>query len=347
MPFTRRLRPAPLLGLLLLAAPAAAAEKGAWWELTSEMEMAGMPFAMPATTFKTCMPEADWKRPPEGKQDKNCTVKDVKVSGNTMRWRVSCTGEEPMEGDGEMTRTGDSLTSRTHIKSRQGEMNVKMRGKRVGGACDPEEQRRELEAKADRYREQGRQAQAQADASMAQMCENGIQEMQAAAVLGPAAFCKDPAKKDAFCARVRTQAGYSKLMAQGEMEKASKGAVPGPQAVAKACALDLAAVQKGLCAEAAKAESLAFLAASCPVEAKVIGKRECAGRDYTALRGSKYRDFCARLAGDRMQAGDDEEAQPVRNAKKKKDKKAEEEKQDDEEGAVDKGKKLLKGVLGF
>lgn len=345
MPTARRLHPATLLGLLLLAAPAAAAEKGAWWELTSEMEMAGMPFAMPATTFKTCMPEADWKKPPEGKQDKNCTVKDVKVSGNTMRWKVSCTGEEPMEGDGEMTRTGDSLTSRTHIKSRQGEMNVKMRGKRVGGPCDPEEQRREMEAKAEKYREQGRQVQAQADASMAQACENGIKEMQGAAILGPAAFCKDPAKKDAFCARARTQAGFLKLTAQGEMEKASKGAVPGPQAVAKACGLDLAAVQKDLCAEAAKGESLTFLAASCPAEAKVIGKRECAGRDYTALRASKYRDFCARLAGERMQAGDDEEPQPVKKAKKKKDKK--EEQPEDEEGAVDKGKKLLKGVLGF
>jgi hypothetical protein len=329
---TPRLLFAPLLGLLL-AAPAAAAEKGTWWEMTTEMEMVGMPFAMPATTFKVCQPDGDWSRPPEGKQDQNCTVRDVKRTGNSMKWKVTCTGEEPMEGEGEMTRTADTLSGRTRITSRQGEMNMKMKGKRVGGACDPEALRKETEAKVEQYKAQGQQLQAQADANQARQCDDAIREMQVAAIAGSYTLCKDPAKKAAFCARARTEEGFGKLMVQAEMEKASAGAVPGPKAAAKACQLDLAAVQQELCAGAAKRESLGFLGAWCPAEAKVIARRECAGRGYTAMQGSKYRDFCGRFAGEQLDA----EAKPAPEKKKEK-------KEDD---ATEQGKKLLKGVFGF
>ena len=333
---THRPRLATLAAALVLAAPAAAAEKGSWWEMTTEMEMAGMPFAMPAATVKVCQPEGDWKRPPAGKQEKDCVMKDVKVSGNTMTWRMVCTGEMAMEGDGEMTRTADAFSGRTRVKSAQGEMNMKMRGKRVGGACDPEEERRKMEAQAGKYKAQAEKAQAQAEAAQAQQCDTALREMQAVAFIGAYPTCKEPSQKAAYCARARTLEGYAKLMEQAEMEKASGGAMPGPKAAAKACGLDLAALPKTLCPEAAKQESLAFLAAHCPAEAKVIAKRECAGRDYTALQGSRYRDFCARVMGDKLEAKGDDEAAP---RKKKKDAK--------DEDAVDKGKKLLKGVLGF
>lgn len=334
MPTPRRLA-APLLGLLL-AAPAAAAEKGAWWEMTTEMEMAGMPYAMPPTTFRLCQPEGDWRRPPEGKQDENCTVKDVRTSGNTMRWKVSCAGEEPMEGEGELTRTADTLAGRTRIKSRQGEMNLKMKGRKVGGACDPEALRKETEAKVEQYKAQGQQAQAQAVAAQARQCEDALRDMQAVAIAGSYPTCKDPATRDAFCARARTEEGFGKLMVQGELEKASGGAMPGPKAAAKACQLDLAAVQRELCAGAARKESLAFLGAWCPAEAKVIAKRECAGRDYTAMAGSRYRDFCARFKGEQLDAQAGAEAKPAKKEKK-----------EEKDEAVEQGKKLLKGVLGF
>lgn len=335
MPSPRRLALAALAALV--AAPAAAAEKGTWWEMTTAMEMVGMPFAMPATTIKVCQPDGDWKRPPEGRQDKDCVMKDVSTSGNTMRWRMVCTGEERMEGDGEMTRTADAFSGRTHLKSRQGEMNMKMKGRRLGGACDPQELQRKAEAQAERHQAQAREAQSQADAAQAQQCETAIQEMQVMAIAGSHPQCKEPRHQAAFCARARTEAGYLKLAAQGEMEKMSNGAVPGPRAAAKACGLELDEVRRGLCAEAARRESLAFLASTCPAEAKALARRECAGRDYTAMAGSRYRDFCARVAGDRLEAGADDAAPPARKKKEKAK----------EEDAVDQGKKLLKGVLGF
>jgi hypothetical protein len=162
--------------------------------------------------------------------------------------------------------------------------------------------------------------------------------MQVNAIADGYPLCKDPAKKEAFCARARTEEGFGKLMAHGEMEKATGGAMPGPKAAAKACPLDLAAVQRDLCAGAAKQESLAFLGAWCPAEAKVIAKRECAGRGYTAMQGSRYRDFCARLMGDQLDAEASAEAKPAKKPKEEKPK---------EDDATEKGKKLLKGVLGF
>jgi hypothetical protein len=331
-----RLLPAALLGLLL-SSPAAAAEKGAWWEMTSEMEMVGMPFAMPPTTMKLCLPESEWNRPPEGKQDPNCQMKDLKRSGNTMKWRMVCTGKEPMEGEGEMTRTGDSLSGLTRITSARGNMNMKLRGKKSGGPCDAEEQRRKMEEKVEGYKAQAKEAEEKGNAAQAKQCEDAIRDMSVAAVAGSYTVCKDPAKKAEFCARARTEEGFAALMRSAEPEKSSRGMVPGPKAAAKACDLDLEEVKQGLCARAAKAErpeQLGFLSAQCPAEAKALAKRECAGRDYTRMQGSRYRDFCGRVAGSQLDEKERTEEGKPADAEKKPD-------------AMDTGKKLLKGVFGF
>lgn len=327
--------PAPLLGLLLLAAPAAAAERGTWWEMTSEMEMVGMPFAMPPTTVKVCQPDGDWQKPPQDKQEGNCQVKDLKRSGETMRWKMVCTGKEAMEGDGELTRSGDTFSGRTRIKSAHGDMTVKMRGKKLGGACDPEEQKRAAEAQGERIKGQIKVAEGQRAAAVAKACDDAIENMQASAVAGQMPSCQDPAKRQAFCARVRTEDGLVKLMNQAEAERVTKGMMPGPVAAAKACRLDLGEVKRSLCPGAVQREKFTFLAVNCPAEAKVLARRECAGRDYTALAGSKYRDFCSRMKGEAMEGPAEPKAAP------------EEQKKDPKDGAVDQGKKLLKGVFGF
>jgi len=266
-------------------------------------------------------------------------VKDFRVSGNTMTWRMVCTGEHAMEGEGEMTRTAAAFDGRVHMKMAQGEMSMKLRGKRLGGACDPEEQVRKAKALGERYQAQAKEQEAQAAATQARQCDEAVEKMQASAFTGTSVRCKDPAKKQAFCDRLRTEDGFARLMEQARDEKATRGMVAGPVAGAKACGADLEAVRQELCPGAARKERLAFLAASCPAEAKVIARRECAGRDYTALQGSRYRDFCARMKGEAMEADAD---RPAR--KKKPAAEDEAEKQDD---GVEKGKKLLKGVLGF
>jgi hypothetical protein len=334
MTASSRRPPAALLAALLLAAPAAAAEKGSWWELTTTMEMPGMPFAMPPTTLKFCQPEGPPKAPPDAKPDPNCKMTDMRTSGNTMKWKVVCTGQNAMEGEGEMTSTGSTMDGTTRLKMERGEMTMKMHGKKIGPACDPEAERKAVEAKVEHYKEQARTQQAQAANTMVRLCDDAIRGLSAAAVAGSSPTCP-PERRPEFCAKARTEDGWLKLQEAAPIEKQTKGQFPGPRAVATACAYEEAALLKQLCPGAEKKGKLAFLAAACPVEAKALAKKECAGRDYTALQGSRYRDFCARLKGEAMEGA----AEPKADG--------EEKKKDPQEEAVDKGKKLLKGVLGF
>jgi hypothetical protein len=325
-------------GLLLLGtaagAPVAAvaAERGVYWEQTVQMEMVGMPMAMPAHTMKVCMPVEQWSRPPQDQKDKNCEAKEVKQSGQTMTWKMVCTGEHPMTGDGELTRSGDTFKGRTHMVMAQGEMNMKFSGKKLGGDCDPGELKRNAEA----MKEKAQAQQADAAARMAEMervgCDAAMKEMQVRAVAGQSPACRDPAKKAEFCARLRTGRGYRLVLGQGEMEKATSGAMPGPKAAAQACGVNLDQVKSELCAKGEKVDSLDFLAEHCPEQAKVLAMRECSGRDYTAMAGSRYGSFCAKAWDGSQEAKAEPKVKP---------------KADPKDAAVDQGKKALKGLLGF
>ncbi|MBK9519919.1 MAG: DUF3617 family protein [Anaeromyxobacter sp.] len=327
---------AALLGLLAAAPAPAAAERGVYWEQTIEMEMAGMPFAMPAQTMKVCLPVDQWKRPPESKPDDTCRIQDLKVTGSTMTWRLVCTGEEPMEGEGEMTYTSSSFTGRTAMRSRRGDMNLKMRGKKVGGDCDVRELEQKVAAMQQQGEEQRRRGEAQRDEAKQRMCASALEEVSPQAVAGRDPHCKDPAQVAAFCAKLKTAAGFQRVMQYEQLAKQMPGGMfPTPEEAAKACGTSLAALPKELCPGAEKRGELDFLAARCPVEAKALARRECAGRDYTSLRTSRYRDFCGRVAGDEL----DEGAGAARAAPEKK--------KEPKDKAVDEGKKLLKGVFGF
>ena len=328
---------AGLLGAPPAAAAPAPAARGTYWEQTIEMEMVGMPFAMPAQTLKVCLPVDPWKAPPESKPDDTCRLEDLKVTGSTMKWRMVCTGEQKMEGEGEMTYSATSFSGRTHLRSSEGDMKLKMKGKKLGGDCDPKEVEKkvaDLQAKGEAVRRQGEAQQADA---MAKACAGAIEEVSPQAVAGRDPFCKDKAKVAAFCAKVKTGPGLQKLLSYEQMAKQIPGGMfPSPEEAAKACGASLPALQQELCGGAEKRGELVFLAERCPAEAKVLARRECAGRDYTALQGSRYRDFCSRLAGDALDAGADAEAKEAPPPKKEpKDK------------AVEEGKKLLKGVFGF
>jgi len=318
---------------LLLAAGAAAAEGGVYWEQTVQMEMKGVPFAMPAQTQKICMPADRWDRPPQAQKDKNCELKDVKVSGQTMTWKMICTGDQAMTGEGELTRAGDTFKGRTHLAMDQGEMTMKFSGKKLGGACDPGEQQKKAEAMKKRI--EGQQAEAEAKGAELDrvQCDSAVKNMQAQAVAGGRPLCKDPARKAEFCARMRTGGGWRQAMQFAEMERSSQGAIPGPKAAAQACGVDLEKVKAELCAKGEKVDDLDFLAEQCPAESKALALRECGGRDYTAMAGSRYGSFCAKAWDGSL------EAKPAAKARKPK--------VDAKDAAVEEGKKALKGVLGF
>ena len=90
--------------------PAAAAPKGVnmqegKWEITNTFEMQGMPAGMMKPhTMTTCLSQKDYV--PKDTGQKDCTMKDIKVDGNTVNWEMLCkdssgrgSGAPPVSGN--------------------------------------------------------------------------------------------------------------------------------------------------------------------------------------------------------------------------------------------------------
>jgi hypothetical protein len=108
------------------------------WEITSTMEMPGMPMKMPPTKIKHCYTKEDIKDQKKMvNRDKNCTVTELKSSGNKISWKMKCTGQSAGTFSGETVFSGDSYDSvmKMQADTTKGQpMTMKIKGKRVG-AC--------------------------------------------------------------------------------------------------------------------------------------------------------------------------------------------------------------------
>lgn len=135
------------------ASVAAAAPAGEWWEVTMKMEMPGMPAEMAGMmgggqASKICMLKGQEKEPAKSKENKDCTMSDVKYSGNTTSFKMKCTGKDAMTGDAVLTHTPNSFSQKVNMQSKDGNMTMISNGKRIGGACKGDEQFNELVAGA-------------------------------------------------------------------------------------------------------------------------------------------------------------------------------------------------------
>ena len=122
-------------GSLTLALPAVAAGEGEWWEMTTKMEMPGMPAMPGGPPTKFCRVKGDEAKPVKSDDDKNCAVTNVKNVGNTMTFNMKCTGKDAMTGSGEITSTPTSFNQKIKMRSGGDDMVMVSTGKRVGGAC--------------------------------------------------------------------------------------------------------------------------------------------------------------------------------------------------------------------
>src|SRR3989337_420880 len=80
------------------------------WESTMEIKMEGMPFPMPPMKFTTtqCLTKEDMV-PKTAQKDQQCEIKEKKVSGNKVTWKVKCVEKNgTTEGEGEITYSGNS-----------------------------------------------------------------------------------------------------------------------------------------------------------------------------------------------------------------------------------------------
>jgi len=103
------------------------------WELTTQMEMPGMPMKMPPTVMKHCYTKSDVSDQKKIiSRDKNCTVTDLKTSANKVTWKMKCTGENAATMTGETVFDSNSYTSVMKMNSHGQKMTMKVKGKRLG-----------------------------------------------------------------------------------------------------------------------------------------------------------------------------------------------------------------------
>jgi hypothetical protein len=110
------------------------------WEITAEIEMSGVPgmegMTPPPQTYTQCLTEEDLV-PRDEAASQDCEITDVEEDGDTVSWRISCSGEGRMEGSGWVTYTGDSMEGETEASMPDAGMQVttRMSGYRIGD-CD-------------------------------------------------------------------------------------------------------------------------------------------------------------------------------------------------------------------
>jgi hypothetical protein len=293
-----------VFALALAAAMSAhAAGSDELWEVTSQMNVPGVPAGMGAQKHQVCTEKGDAKKAMSSKGSEKCKMTDFKQSGNKVTITMQCPdGTATIENTYNAAHTEYNGTVK--MTSKHGDMNMTMAGRKIG-TCDAQQAKSEREAKVAAAKQQGERNQAQANAMIAKSNEGQIAECQAAVDtmqmqrLGMYARCdqmggacqtmlaneqakpvatKCMASQSEFCKRYQTTDGF--LKANGDEE------------AAKMCKVSTAQIKASQCPRAAQTEQLAYLGRFCPVEAKPIAKAHCVVRDYTSKAKDKYTDFC-------------------------------------------------------
>jgi len=297
------------LATVLVALPLAAAaqDTGELWEITSQMNIPGMPAGMGGQTQRVCQGDDPARRAANDKDQKDCKVTDKKQTATRLQVTMACK-------QGTMTIDQQYNAARTEFKgsmkmnTKDGDFTINTTGRKVG-ACNVQQAAKERDEKTAAMKKQGELAMAQGAAAQKQYADTLIKQCAAAVdnmnwaglgVYGQCyrktddAKCKSEmqtsnqvspeiakscnARAAEFCKRYQTQEGFLKA-------KADENA-------AQLCGVTTASVKAAQCPKAAQGGSLVFLGAYCPVEAKPVAQEHCTGRDYTSKMGGKYARFC-------------------------------------------------------
>lgn len=305
------------LGLSATGAVLAQAGTGNLYSVTSKMEMAGMPFAMPANTVQVCGPkdQASDKMVPA---DKDCTVSNFRNTGNKSSFTMVCRGQNPMTATGEFERlSADAYRGRMQMKGEmEGEpmdMTMTFEGKKIRD-CD--------------YATESPEAQGRA--MLAKTCEELLSQPAWQAYesfSGPNAVCAS--FKPRYCSAMLSASlkpDFIRNADYGAQEMAKHGATgPTIWTAFQSCGTSREAALTKTCPMAEKSRDYPFLTGycpasiakactaadptkdyefviqSCPVQAQAAAAANCAGRDFTAMRMSPYANFCSNYAAGGLQ----------------------------------------------
>ncbi len=109
------------------------------WDITTQVDVAGMQANLPPATLRHCIRRADLEKPeamvPQGARG-DCRVLDYRVEGNTASWRLECAGAAPMTGVARITYAGATYSGTmkiaTRYEGRSAEATSRFSGRRVG-----------------------------------------------------------------------------------------------------------------------------------------------------------------------------------------------------------------------
>lgn len=122
-----------VVGIVAPEAHAASPIRPGMWEVTSTVEMPGMPGAVPPTTQRHCYKKEDvedTRKVVPASED--CAMTDYKTTGNKVTWTVKCRGQDAGTGTGEMVGTGDTYEGWMKFVSREMQMTQRFKGRRIG-----------------------------------------------------------------------------------------------------------------------------------------------------------------------------------------------------------------------
>jgi len=106
------------------------------WEITTTMDMKGLPVQMKPIKTTVCLDQKDVV-PQKPQKNEDCKMISNKVEGNTVTWVMQCKDKNgTMDSTGKITYKGNSFdgTVNMDINGKQGKQHMaqKMSGKRIG-----------------------------------------------------------------------------------------------------------------------------------------------------------------------------------------------------------------------
>ena len=256
------------------------------WNMSTRMEMDGM--QMPAMSQQVCQKKGQPGAAPA--PDPNCTTSDVRTVGNKTTWKMACTGDEPMSGAGEITRTRDSMSGRMQLRGKDGlTMNVVYSGT-LAGTCNAQTHQDPQQAA---MKQKMAAMQAQSNAQLAQTCRESIEKFATTLFEMQGNPCA--ASTGEYCAHVkktaqsmRTPAGYRQAMQVEGLRN------DGFERAAQFCKVDPAPVRAAACKSAVGGRDWPFVTEYCPAESQTLAKQHCAGREYTVVMKTEYGPLCSK-----------------------------------------------------
>jgi hypothetical protein len=254
------------------------------WEVTTKMDMAGMPFAMPPQTSRVCTQKGK-QNEAMAPQDKNCRMTDMRQSGSRTTFKIVCEGKDRMTGTADFTHGVDSYQGVMRFQGvmdgRQVDMTQNIAGRKVGN-CTWEDPSIRV-----------RQMQKQQEDTKAAMCRDAMNKLQASAFAGEAAICKEYHgqflnRVNEVAAEMRHPAGFDRwIRAERSIQQILQYGGHDPNAIWGAA-----------CSEAGATRNWAFVANYCEAQARQIALRECVGRQGTNVQTFEYAPICMRYPPD-------------------------------------------------